>query len=142
MITAWSKNLAAAQVAMVAAGGYNQQLMYGGYHVSNHNPVLPCGTFLRQACQPVRDKTAFHSRGCMHEPRAHRTVPPAVPRSLPTSFTLQSHCTDTVCTLNCCLPAMPGTERDLDPMATPLINVMIPFFFSFLLSLVRSFAKQ
>jgi hypothetical protein len=53
MITAWSKNMAAAQAAMVGAGGFNQQLMIGQHHVSQHDKVLPCGTFLREACQPV-----------------------------------------------------------------------------------------
>ena len=55
MITAWAKNLAAAQAGIVAAGGYNQQLLYGDFHVSNHNKELSCGTFLREACKPVSD---------------------------------------------------------------------------------------
>jgi hypothetical protein len=57
MITAWAKNLAAAQAGIVAAGGYNQQLLYGDYHVSNHNKELSCGAFLREACQPVSDSS-------------------------------------------------------------------------------------
>ena len=64
MITAWAKNLAAAQAGIVAAGGYNQQLLYGDYHVSNHNKALSCGAFLREACQPVSDNRCRRRRRC------------------------------------------------------------------------------
>ena len=74
MITAWAKHLAAAQAGIVAAGGYNQQLLYGDYHVSNHNKALSCGAFLREACQPVSDNR------CRRRRRRRRRRSPSLSR--------------------------------------------------------------
>jgi hypothetical protein len=52
MTAAWSKNMRAAQDAIIKAGGFNEQLMYGEFHVHEANPVPPCAEFLREACKP------------------------------------------------------------------------------------------
>jgi hypothetical protein len=51
MTAAWSKNMRAAQDAIIKAGGFNEQLMYGEFHVHEANPVPPCAEFLREACK-------------------------------------------------------------------------------------------
>jgi hypothetical protein len=52
MTTAWSANMAAAQTAIINAGGFNEQLMLGEYHVHEAARVPPCADFMRDACKP------------------------------------------------------------------------------------------
>ena len=48
----WRENMDAAQRAIVASGGFNEQLMMGEYHVHQAATVPPCAEFLRKACKP------------------------------------------------------------------------------------------
>ena len=52
MTSAWADNMAAVQAAIIKAGGFNEQLMQGEYHVHQAVQVPPCATFLRNACKP------------------------------------------------------------------------------------------
>ncbi len=57
MTSAWADNMAAVQTAIIKAGGFNEQLMHGEYHVHQAQPVPPCATFLRDACKPNASAT-------------------------------------------------------------------------------------
>jgi hypothetical protein len=48
---AWAANMATTGAAMVKAGGFNWQLMYGSFHVHQADKVPPCVPFLREACK-------------------------------------------------------------------------------------------
>ena len=52
MTQLWRKHMTAVQHSIIAAGGFNEQLMLGEYHVHQADKVPPCAEFLREACRP------------------------------------------------------------------------------------------